>query len=478
MRRYQSTLSIVHRAANAALIFVGLWLACTLTDTVWSMSMTLAAAVAAVLFYIVAEVKQAHRSWRTEPMSAELWQLLEAWLYVGGVSIVVIYLQQDVVGFPPKTMALWLVATPALLISWRATMRFTLRRARALGYNTRKLAIAGSGELARQVARTVDDESWMGFDVVGLFDDQIGGTESVAHASKRSLDMLVEKSRNGAVDVIYIALPPGAAERSVDQLIRKLSDGTASVYLVQDRRSRSPGTDGGSRQVVPDLWRLDVLHRTFVDIRGIKAVSVYESPFLGQDQLLKRLEDITVSGIALLLLAVPMVLIGIGVKRFNGPGPVFFKQRRYGLDGKEFLIWKFRSMSVCEDDGKIVQATKHDARVTRFGRLLRRTSLDELPQFINVFLGSMSIVGPRPHAIAHNEYYRQLVGGYMLRHKVKPGITGWAQVNGWRGETDSVDKMGRRVDFDLDYIRNWSLWFDLRIIFLTAFKVCFQKNAY
>jgi putative colanic acid biosynthesis UDP-glucose lipid carrier transferase len=172
-----------------------------------------------------------------------------------------------------------------------------------------------------------------------------------------------------------------------------------------------------------------------------------------------------------------MAAIAIGVK-LSGPGPVIFKQRRYGLDGKEIMVWKFRSMTVCEDRGTVAQAQKGDSRITPFGRFLRSTSLDELPQFINVLLGSMSIVGPRPHAISHNEYYRHLIGGYMLRHKVKPGITGWAQVHGWRGETDSVDKMGRRVDFDLDYIRNWSLWLDIQIIFMTFFNGFVHKNAY
>ena len=172
-----------------------------------------------------------------------------------------------------------------------------------------------------------------------------------------------------------------------------------------------------------------------------------------------------------------MAFIAAGVK-MSGPGPVLFKQRRFGLDGKEIMVWKFRSMTVCEDHGEVTQARKGDLRVTRFGGFLRRTSLDELPQFFNVLQGSMSIVGPRPHAVAHNQYYRGLIGGYMLRHKVKPGITGWAQVNGWRGETDSLHKMGKRVDYDLDYIRNWSLWLDIQIILSTFIRGFVHKNAY
>jgi putative colanic acid biosynthesis UDP-glucose lipid carrier transferase len=292
-----------------------------------------------------------------------------------------------------------------------------------------------------------------------------------------TLSDLTELARSGKVDVVYVALPPGRTERQADALIRRLSDSTASVYLVQDRRSRVPSGEQASRQVLPDLWRIDVLHRRIIDIAGIKAVSVYESPFLGPDAWIKRLEDIVISALALLLLALPMVAIAVGVAR-SSPGPVFFKQRRYGLDGREILVWKFRSMTVCEDQGTVTQARKGDSRVTPFGAFLRRTSLDELPQFINVFQGTMSIVGPRPHAVSHNEHYRTLIGGYMLRHKVKPGITGWAQVNGFRGETESVDKMGRRVDFDLDYIRNWSLLLDIRIILMTFISGFVHQNAY
>ncbi|MCF7983889.1 MAG: sugar transferase [Thiohalocapsa sp.] len=342
------------------------------------------------------------------------------------------------------------------------------------------MALAGSGELARHVGRSVSENPWMGFRIEGLFDDVEPGAEhgSVGRLRlKGSLENLVEKARRGELDVIYVALPPGDSERQADSLMRKLSDSTASVYLVQDRRARDPQGESASRQVVPDLWRVDVLQRTCVDLGGIRAVSVYESPFLGPDQWIKRIEDVVVSSIALVLLALPMAAIALGVK-LSSPGPVFFKQRRYGLDGREIMVWKFRSMTVCEDSDKVQQARKGDTRITRFGGFLRRTSLDELPQFINVFQGSMSIVGPRPHAVAHNEQYRSLIGGYMLRHKVKPGITGWAQVNGWRGETESLDKMGRRVDFDLDYIRNWSLWLDFRIILMTFFRGFIHKNAY
>ncbi|SDX51503.1 putative colanic acid biosysnthesis UDP-glucose lipid carrier transferase [Pseudomonas syringae] len=192
---------------------------------------------------------------------------------------------------------------------------------------------------------------------------------------------------------------------------------------------------------------------------------------------MKRAEDIVLSSLILLLIALPLLLIAIAIK-LTSPGPVLFRQRRYGLDGRSIMVWKFRSMSVQENGDVVHQATRNDARVTPLGGFLRRTSLDELPQFFNVLYGDMSIVGPRPHAVAHNEQYRKQVSGYMLRHKVKPGITGWAQINGWRGETDTLDKMRMRIEFDLEYIERWSIWLDLKIILLTLFKGFLNKNAF
>jgi putative colanic acid biosynthesis UDP-glucose lipid carrier transferase len=197
----------------------------------------------------------------------------------------------------------------------------------------------------------------------------------------------------------------------------------------------------------------------------------------GANSVIKRLEDVILSSLILCLIAVPMLLISLAVKT-SSPGPIFFRQKRYGIDGRSIEVWKFRSMRVLENGTEVIQARRNDCRVTPIGAFLRRTSLDELPQFINVLLGDMSIVGPRPHAVAHNEHYRGQISSYMLRHKVKPGITGWAQVNGWRGETDTLDKMRRRIEHDLAYIHNWSLWWDLKIVFLTIFKGFIHKNAY
>jgi putative colanic acid biosysnthesis UDP-glucose lipid carrier transferase len=242
-------------------------------------------------------------------------------------------------------------------------------------------------------------------------------------------------------------------------VLDRLGDTTASVYLV------------------PDFFVFQLLHSRWTDILGLPVLSVFENPFYGIDGLAKRISDLAFGSLAFLLVAAPMAAIAVMIK-LTSPGPVFFRQRRYGLDGREILVWKFRTMAVCEDGATAVQATRNDPRVTRLGAVLRKTSLDELPQLFNVLEGSMSLVGPRPHAKAQNEEFRAQIGGYMLRHKVKPGITGLAQVNGWRGETDVPEKMEKRIEFDHRYIREWSLWLDMQIMMKTVFVVLSGKNAY
>jgi putative colanic acid biosynthesis UDP-glucose lipid carrier transferase len=249
------------------------------------------------------------------------------------------------------------------------------------------------------------------------------------------------------------------AEKRIKHVLSLLSDTTASVY------------------VVPDFFVFELLHSRWTSIGGLPAVSVFEHPFYGVDGAIKRMLDVVLGTIFLLLAALPMLAIAVAIK-LTSRGPVFFRQKRYGMDGRHVHVWKFRSMTVQENGDKVTQATKNDARVTPLGAFLRKSSLDEVPQLFNVLEGSMSLVGPRPHANAHNEEYRKMIQGYMLRHKVKPGITGLAQVRGWRGETDTLYKMQKRVECDHQYIRDWSPWLDLKILFLTVFTVLSRKNAY
>jgi putative colanic acid biosynthesis UDP-glucose lipid carrier transferase len=263
--------------------------------------------------------------------------------------------------------------------------------------------------------------------------------------------------KQNAINVVYITLPLTRDERIV-RMLDELRDTTASVYLV------------------PSMLPYDMIQARVERIGNVPAIAVCETPFYGINGVFKRTADIVIAGLVLLAIWPLMALIATGVK-FT-PGPVLFRQRRYGLDGKEIVVYKFRTMRVCEDGGVVKQAQRNDPRVTPFGAFLRRTSLDELPQFINVLLGSMSIVGPRPHAVAHNEQYRGLIDGYMIRHKVRPGITGWAQVNGYRGETETVEKMKRRIEYDLDYLKHWSLSLDLWIMLKTVLVMLKDKKAY
>src|ERR1700728_470661 len=261
-----------------------------------------------------------------------------------------------------------------------------------------------------------------------------------------------------AVNAIYIALPMSNAPR-IEDMLREFRDTTASIYFV------------------PDIFAFDLVQARCVEMNGMPMLSICDTPFHGMNAVKKRAVDIFLSSTALLL-AWPVMLAAAVAVKLSSPGPVLFKQRRYGLHGEEILVYKFRSMTVCEDGQVVVQARKDDQRFTMIGKILRLTSLDELPQLFNVLQGKMSFVGPRPHAVAHNELYRKLISGYMIRHKVRPGMTGWAQVHGLRGETTTVEQMRLRVQYDLDYLRQWSLWLDLKILAKTAVIVARGRNAY
>ena len=269
---------------------------------------------------------------------------------------------------------------------------------------------------------------------------------------------VVEFVLRNDINVVFVTLPMTRDQRVLD-LLEGLRDSTVSIYFV------------------PDLFAFNLIQGRVDLINGIPLVAVRESPFYGVRSLAKRLTDILIAGCATLLLSPVLLLVALGV-RVTSPGPIIFRQKRYGLDGKSITVYKFRSMTVTEDgDRSYTQVTRGDARVTPFGEFIRRTSLDELPQLLNVLEGSMSIVGPRPHAVAVNEQYRRLIPGYMVRHKVKPGITGWAQVNGYRGG-DDLPSMTKRIEFDLEYLRRWSLWLDVHILLRTALMVLTDKRAY
>jgi putative colanic acid biosynthesis UDP-glucose lipid carrier transferase len=321
--------------------------------------------------------------------------------------------------------------------------------------------IAGANDLGRRLAARLRGDPMLGVRFAGYFDDRgaLRLRDLAAAENLGTLERLADYVRANPVDVIYIALPMASQPRIL-RLLEDLRDTTASIYFV------------------PDIFVSDLIQARVDSIGGLPVVAVCETPFHGFNGFVKRLSDVVLASLILTMIAPLLLCIAIGVKR-SSPGPVLFKQRRYGLDGRKIVVYKFRTMTVAEDGDVVRQATRNDSRITRFGAFLRRTSLDELPQFINVVQGRMSIVGPRPHAVAHNEMYRKLIRGYMIRHKVRPGITGLAQVMGLRGETDTVEKMKARIEYDLTYLRNWSVLLDLQIVLKTVVVVLGkEKNAY
>ena len=330
------------------------------------------------------------------------------------------------------------------------------------GWNTRGFAIVGANELGFQLARNIEGSPQMGLKLVGFFDDRPPERRAAIPGDVGTcignLDDLLAQARDGRVHMIYITLPLRAEQR-IKSVLARLADTTASVY------------------VVPDFFVFELLHSRWTNIGGLPAVSIFETPLYGVGGAIKRVIDVVLASLFLIFAAVPMLAIAAAIK-LTSRGPVFFKQKRYGLDGRPIDVWKFRSMKVCENGPAVAQATKSDPRITPLGAFLRRSSLDELPQLFNVLEGNMSLVGPRPHANVHNEQYRKQIQGYMLRHKVKPGITGLAQVSGWRGETDTLDKMQKRVECDHQYIRDWSPWLDMKILVRTIAAVLARQNAY
>jgi putative colanic acid biosynthesis UDP-glucose lipid carrier transferase len=355
-------------------------------------------------------------------------------------------------------VAVWMITWPLLLVGERIVIRNFLKHQRRKGRNIRTCVIAGAGDLGIRLARWIENNPWSGNKVIGFFDDET--TKVVeGYPVLDNLDAIPQYIQEHPVDIVYLTLPM-RAESKIQELVATLADSTVSIYLV------------------PDIFYFDLIlggSATFYD--DLPVIALRDTPLRGFNACLKRAEDLILTSLMLLAAWPVMLVIAIAVK-LSSPGPVFFKQWRYGLHGKPIVVYKFRTMTVCEDGYQFRQATEDDPRTTRLGALLRKTSLDELPQLINILQGRMSLVGPRPHPVAMNEAYRKLVPGYMLRHKVRPGLTGLAQINGFRGETQELEKMQARIDHDLKYLRQWSLFLDLKILFITVINGSWRMNAY
>ena len=362
--------------------------------------------------------------------------------------------------FDQEMLLAWAVATP--IAQWLCAVIGTLWiRWRASRPGSRRPAvIIGANKMGIRVTQMLRERHVFGHDLLGFFDDRSDERiELPAGASLLgNLTTLPEFIEAHGVKDVFITLPLSSQPRILN-LMAKLQNTTASLHFV------------------PDVFGISIIQGRLADMGGVPVVGLLVTPFEGINGVIKRLSDVVLSALILLLISPILLVVALGVK-LSSPGPVIFRQRRTGLDGEIIEVYKFRSMTT-QDNGQVVQqATRDDPRITPFGAFIRKTSLDEMPQFVNVLQGRMSIVGPRPHAVAHNEQYRKIVKAYMARHKVKPGITGWAQVNGLRGETDTLDKMARRVEYDLEYLRNWSLGLDLLIIAKTVKLMFFDRKAY
>ena len=382
------------------------------------------------------------------------------WLIVASLLLLFSYAANLLKYFYLETIVTWLWITPVSLIVFSQLLRLSVPFFIRIQGPRNRAVIVGMNEQGFSLAHRLTQNNLIATDLIGFFEDrdvdrQSNNDHFNVLGNFSALPLYVKLNH---INTIYLSLPMTNQPRILT-ILDELKDTTASIYFV------------------PDTFMTDVIQGHMAQIDGIPIVAICETPFQGMNGFLKRISDILLSVFILILLSPLLLMIAIAVK-LTSPGPVLFQQRRYGLDGKEILVYKFRSMAVCEDGNQIVQAQKQDKRITPLGAYLRKTSLDELPQFINVLQGRMSVVGPRPHAVAHNELYRKQIKGYMIRHKVKPGITGWAQVNGLRGETDTLAKMKDRIDFDLDYLRNWSLQLDVYIVMKTIPIIFKDRNAY
>ncbi|MFC5577705.1 undecaprenyl-phosphate glucose phosphotransferase [Lysobacter niabensis] len=415
---------------------------------------------AVLLALLVFGSSSIYRSWRGMSLSLETTRIAALWfaVFALGVAYIVLFKLQG--GATSRLWwGVWFAATFAGSIAMRIVLRGAAAWVRAQGLDLRTAVVVGAGNDANRIVHTFGNNRWAGIDIRGWFDTPSDRSQlqDVPHlGSVGGLAAYVERHQ---INQVWIALPMSAQEQ-INDILDALDHSTADIKFV------------------PDLFGLQLLNHSVDQVAGLPVINLRASPLDGNARLLKAAEDRLLAALILVLIAPLLATIALMVK-LGSPGPVLFRQKRHGLDGKIIEVWKFRTMRVhAEEDGKVTQATRNDPRITPIGRVLRRSSADELPQFFNVLQGTMSIVGPRPHALAHNHQYKDEVENYMQRHRVKPGITGWAQVNGLRGETDTVAKMAARVEYDLYYMQNWSLWFDLRIIVMTVFKGIGGKNAY
>jgi putative colanic acid biosynthesis UDP-glucose lipid carrier transferase len=466
IKDYGSAFTVVAQAMDSAAVLIGGWLALRIVSPQLPLALVPNRYVAlqflaVALMLIVFSQRAIYDSWRGRSLLKLFRAVAGAWGIVIAVTLAALLLTGYLTDFPREWLAWWGALGFVFMILGRIIAFAALRIARERGWNHKRVVVVGSGALTQDLIHRVRNHPWTGFEISAVFDDRESAAGSLPRGVPliEDLKTLPDYLTAQSVAEVWIALPL-RAEHRVRDVMEILRHSTIDI------------------RYVPDFFGYSLMNHAITNIAGRAMIDLSSSPIQGFNRLVKAVEDYVLATLILVLVGPLMVIVALAVK-LSSPGPALFKQRRHGWDGRPIEVYKFRSMKVhLEGNGTVTQATEHDPRVTRIGAFLRRTSLDELPQFINVLEGKMSIVGPRPHAIEHGEYYKDMVDGYMKRHKVKPGITGWAQIHGHRGETDTIEKMEKRVEYDLYYINNWSLTLDLRIILRTLLRGFIGKNAY
>jgi putative colanic acid biosynthesis UDP-glucose lipid carrier transferase len=464
-------LSVLSRIIDIAMVALGALIAAAVHNGQWvwlddmqSVSLAFDCLLVVVFFPALG----IYQSWRGKPLMDLLFRVSGAWVMVETTGVLISFSLHRSDLLSRLWLLYWAAATIVLLIVTKALVYSVLKGLRREGFNHKAVAIVGGAPYGKFLIEQMRSRPEAGFSPLVVYDEDgpvdLYQDPEAAQAVEgvpveRDFATMIQLVRDRAIRELWLALPI-SKEKTIHRFVMELRNDFVNIRFI------------------PDVRSLTLFSQPMVDLLGVPAINLAASPITDLRVLPKRVFDRLFAFGALTALAPLMLVIAVMVK-LSSPGPVFFRQKRKGIDGNQFEIYKFRSMKVhAEVAGKVTQATRRDPRITAVGAFLRRTSLDELPQFINVLRGEMSVVGPRPHALEHDDIYKDLVKGYMHRYRIKPGITGWAQINGYRGETDRIEKMMERVKLDLYYMQNWTFWLDIKIVVLTFWKGFVGSNAY
>ncbi|NCO14995.1 MAG: undecaprenyl-phosphate glucose phosphotransferase [Thiomicrospira sp.] len=445
----------LHRVADLILPTALLKLILYMNSIPWHDRYLIMGVLGGFVFVTAAQMVGIYQNWRGRPLSSSIYLIMKAWLLTWGFLIVLAFVFKDAENFSSPAVVTWSICTLITFVLYRYLVRLILGHYCIQGKNSRRVAIVGAGQVGKHLVKVITQNLWLGYRIVGFFDDDpnLQNTEVEGNLVLGNTQEIKSAAKNNQFDELYICLPL-RSEAKIKVLLNELTDTTAIVKFI------------------PDLFSFDLMHARWTDLKGLPIISVYDTPLNSStSRTLKRIEDITLSTIILALISPILFFLAIGVKT-SSPGPIFYRQKRVGWNGKNFYMLKFRSMPTNTESEFVQWGSAKTKTNTKFGKFIRKTSLDELPQFLNVLLGDMSIVGPRPERDIFVEQFRKEIPRYMQKHMVKAGITGWAQINGWRGDTD----LTKRIEFDLHYIKNWSLWMDIKIIILTIFKGFVNKS--